>query len=73
MPGRAAGDIKIPRYAGGGCTSGNRFGRGYIYAHGRNEGGGEGLRKRCIVFEGEEAFGDLALSDLAEDDSLQTR
>lgn len=39
--------------------------------YGRNEGGGS--KETIHRLRGREAFGDLALGDLAEDDSLQTR
>lgn len=73
MPGRAAERRKNPRYPVADATSGNRFGRGYIYASGETRGGNGSKETIYRLRRQEEAFGDLALSDLAEDDSLWTR
>lgn len=68
MPGRAASDIKIRDTPVADALPGIDSAADIFTLTGETRGWG--LRKQYIVFEGRKAFGDLALGDLAEDDSL---
>lgn len=68
MPGRAASDIKIPRYPVTDALPGIDSAAD-IFTLREKRGGGKS-KETIYRLRRQEAFGDLALSDLAEDDSL---
>lgn len=68
MPGRAASDIKIRDTPVADALPGIDSAADIFIAYGRDEG--VGSKETIYRLRGQEAFGDLALGDLAEDDSL---